>query len=80
LNDDVEAAFTNLKAALLNAPILFFPNFKYQLQLAVDASKSGIAEVLFQDIPFEKISNQESAHFTFKTMRIDPEGCYPVII
>jgi putative transposase len=46
-NDDVEAAFTNLKAALLNVSILFFSNFKYQLQLAVDASKSGIARVLF---------------------------------
>ena len=46
--DVCEQAFETLKAALVRAPILAFPDFKETFQLFTDASKEGIGATLGQ--------------------------------
>ena len=48
LNEVQLAAFSNLKGALLAAPVLAFPDFARPFGLATDASSVGLGVVLFQ--------------------------------
>lgn len=47
-NDSHTHAFNTLKYALLNAPLLSFPNMQKRFHVATDASNVGIAAVLYQ--------------------------------
>ncbi len=57
VTDDVLAAMDNLKEALMNAPVLAYPDFarirsgEYRLELHVDASQTAISAVLSQVSP-----------------------------
>lgn len=43
-------AFETLKAILVSAPLLQFPNFDKTFKVECDASKVGIGAVLIQDL------------------------------
>ncbi|KAG1164959.1 hypothetical protein G6F36_013596 [Rhizopus arrhizus] len=43
-------AFRNIQTALSNAPVLSIPDMRHELQLATDASNTGIGGVLYQII------------------------------
>ena len=47
-NTDCDSAYTHLKAALTEAPILAYPRFVYEFLLETDASGVGLCAVLFQ--------------------------------
>jgi hypothetical protein len=44
-----ESAFTALKSALCNSPVLALPNFERSFTIETDASESGVGAVLMQD-------------------------------
>lgn len=46
--EETERCFVLLKQALMNAPILSFPNFEKAFHIATDASQTGVGGVLFQ--------------------------------
>ena len=47
-SDDCQTAFTTLKHALCNAPVLAFPDFTMPFVLCTDASNYGLGSVLMQ--------------------------------
>ena len=47
--DECDAAFTGLKDALCNAPVLYLPDFKRPFEVICDASGVGLGAVLVQD-------------------------------
>ena len=47
--DECDAAFTGLKDALCNAPVLYLPDFKRPFEVICAASGVGLGAVLVQD-------------------------------
>ena len=47
-NDSLIDSFNSTKQALMNAPVLTFPDFTKAFHIATDASNSGVGGVLFQ--------------------------------
>lgn len=51
----VQAAFLDIKNAILNPPCLALPNFNYDMQITTDSSEKGIGAVLEQIYPSGEI-------------------------
>ena len=48
-NEQAQAAFEQLKQAMLNTPVLALPNFDRPFSIETDACDTGIGAVLVQD-------------------------------
>ena len=50
---ELEDAWQDLKTQLKNAVPLHLPDYRFQIHLGVDASRSGLGMVVWQDIPID---------------------------